>query len=84
MSFILGLFCLIKKIRIRKNNKEEDIVKIKEADNYSENLSGSDIGNKHEEDDNNDNDNTLKLKKGLFNQEMEEEELEKMKSGKID
>lgn len=84
MSFILGLFCLIKKIRIRKNNKEEDIVKIKEADNYSENLSGSDIGNKHEEDDNNDNDNTLKLKKGLFNQEMEEEELEKMKLGKID
>ena len=85
MSFILGLFCLIKKIRIRKNNKEEDIVKIKEADKYSENLSGSDIGNKHEEDDNNDdNDNTLKLKKGLFNQEMEEEELEKMKSGKID
>ena len=84
MSFILGLFCLIKKIRIRKNNKEEDIVKIKEADKYSENLSGSDIGNKHEEDDNNDNDNTLKLKKGLFNQEMEEEELEKMKLGKID
>ena len=84
ISFILGLFCLIKKIRIRKNNKEEDIVKIKEADKYSENLSGSDIGNKHEEDDNNDNDNTLKLKKGLFNQEMEEEELEKMKLGKID
>ena len=84
MSFILGLFCLIKKIRIRKNNKEEDIVKIQEADKYSENLSGSDIGNKHEEDDNNDNDNTLKLKKGLFNQEMEEEELEKMKLGKID
>ena len=84
MSFILGLFCLIKKIRIRKKNKEEDIVKIQEADKYSENLSGSDIGNKHEEDDNNDNDNTLKLKKGLFNQEMEEEELEKMKSGKID
>ena len=84
ISFILGLFCLIKKIHIRKSNKEEDIVKIQEADKYSENLSGSDIGNKHEEDDNNDNDNTLKLKKGLFNQEMEEEELEKMKLGKID